>query len=52
MGDLELDRPAAARLEVNDQQPVPRAEQVARARLAVRRLLGAVACLLKVQPSK
>ena len=43
MGDVELDRPAAARLEVDEQQPVLRAEHVARVRLAVQQLLGGAA---------
>ena len=35
VSEIELDRPAATRLEVNEQQTVLRAEQVARVRLAV-----------------
>jgi hypothetical protein len=35
MGEVEFDRPAAARLEVYEQQPVLRGEYVARVRLAV-----------------
>ena len=40
MGDVELDRSAATRLEVYKQQPSLRAEHVARMRLAVQQLLG------------
>jgi hypothetical protein len=40
MGDVELDWPAATRLEVDEQQPAPRPEHVARVRLAVQQLLG------------
>ena len=43
MGDVELDRPTATRLEVDEQQPVLRAEQVAWVRLAVQQLLGGAA---------
>jgi hypothetical protein len=42
MRDVELDRPTAASLQVCEQQPVLRPEQVARMRLAVERLLGSV----------
>ena len=41
MGQVELDRPAATGLEVDEQRPALRAEHVARVRLAVERLLGA-----------
>jgi len=41
MGDVELDRPPATRLEVYEQQPVLRPEQVACVWLAVQQLLGA-----------
>jgi hypothetical protein len=40
MGDVELDRSAAARLEVYKEQPSLRPEQVARMRLAVQQLLA------------
>jgi len=40
MGEVELDRPAATSLEVCEQQPVLRPEQIARVRLAVEQLLG------------
>ena len=43
MGEVELDRPAATRLEVYEQQPVLRAEHVAWVRLAVQQLLGGAA---------
>ena len=43
VGDVELDRPAAARLEVDEQRPVRRAEHVAWVRLAVQQLLGGTA---------
>jgi len=43
MGEIELDRPAAARLEIDEQQPVLRGEHVAWVRLAVQQLLGAAA---------
>src|SRR5881392_1691835 len=39
MGDVELDRSTATRLEVHKQQPFVRSEQVARMRLAVQQLL-------------
>jgi hypothetical protein len=35
MGEVEFDRPTAARLEVYEHQPVPRGEHVAWVRLAV-----------------
>jgi hypothetical protein len=41
--EVELDRPTATRLEVYEQQPVLRGEQVARVRLTVQQLLGAAA---------
>jgi hypothetical protein len=41
VGEVEFDRPAATRLEVYEQQPVLRGEQVARVRLAVQQLPGA-----------
>ena len=40
MGEVELDRSAATRLEIYEQQPVLRGEHVARVRLAVQQLLG------------
>ena len=43
MGEVEFDRPTATRLEVDEQQPVLRGEQVARVRLAVQELLRAAA---------
>src|SRR5919202_1806788 len=43
MGEVEFDRPTAARLEIYEQQPVLRGENVARVRLAVQYLLGAAA---------
>jgi hypothetical protein len=43
MGEVEFDRPTAARLEVYEQQPVLGGEQVAWVRLAVQELLGAAA---------
>jgi hypothetical protein len=42
MGDIELDGPTAASLQVCEQQPGLRPEQVARVRLAVEELLGRV----------
>src|SRR6266540_2815604 len=41
VSDVELNRPAATRLEVYEQQPLLRPEQVAWVRLAVQQLLGA-----------
>ena len=43
VGEVELDRPAAARLEVDEPQPVLRPEHVAGVRLAVQQLLGGTA---------
>jgi hypothetical protein len=43
MDDVELDRPVATRLEVNEQEPPVRPEQVARVRLAMQELLRGVA---------
>jgi hypothetical protein len=43
VGEVEFDRPAAARLEVYEQQPVPGGEHVAGVRLAVQQLLGGAA---------
>jgi hypothetical protein len=40
MGKVKLDRPAATRLQVDEQQPLLRAQHVARMRLAVQQLLG------------
>ena len=40
MGDVELDRPTTARLEVDEEQPVPGPEQVAQMRLTVQQLLA------------
>src|SRR4029453_18886582 len=45
MGEVELDRPTATRLEVDEPQPALRAEHVARMRLAVEQLLGGAAVL-------
>jgi hypothetical protein len=42
MGDVELDRPTATSLQIYEQQPVLRPEQIARVRLAVEQLLGGV----------
>jgi hypothetical protein len=42
MGDVELDRPTATSLQVCEQRPVLRPEQIARVRLAVEQLLGGV----------
>jgi hypothetical protein len=41
MGEVELDRSTATRLEIYEQQPALRGEHVARVRLAVQQLLGA-----------
>src|SRR5579862_4667439 len=41
VSEIELDRSAAARLEIDEQRPALRAEQVARVRLSVQQLLGA-----------
>src|SRR5512132_1993566 len=41
MGEVEFHRPTATRLEIDEQQPVLRGEQVARVRLAVQQLLDA-----------
>jgi len=38
MGEIELHRPAAARLETHEQQPIGRGENVARMRLAMQHL--------------
>ena len=43
MGQVEFDRATATRLQVNEQQPVPSAEDVAGVRLAVQQLLGRAA---------
>src|SRR4029450_473536 len=43
MGEVEFDRPTAARLEVDEQQPVLGGEHVAWVRLAVQELLGGAA---------
>ena len=40
MGNVKLDRPTAARLEVYEERPSARTEQVARMRLAVQQLLA------------
>ena len=40
MGQVELDRPAATRLEIYEQRPALRVEQVARMWLSVQQLLG------------
>ena len=40
MGDIELDWPTATRLQVCEQQPVLRPEQIARVRFAMQELLG------------
>src|SRR5581483_1877310 len=53
MGDVELDRPAAARPEVDEQRAFPRADQVARMRLTVQELLaGALATDRAAQPAE
>ncbi len=41
MGEVEFDRPTAARLEVDEERPVLRGEHVPRVRLAVQELLAA-----------
>ncbi|WP_344319715.1 hypothetical protein, partial [Actinocatenispora thailandica] len=41
VGEVELDRSAAARLQVDEPHPVPRHQDVARVRLAVQQLLAA-----------
>src|SRR5207237_5473507 len=43
MGEVEFDRPAAARFEVYEQRPVLRVKHVARVRLAVQQLLARAA---------
>jgi hypothetical protein len=43
VGQVELDRAMATRLEVNEQQPLVRAEDVPRVRLAVKQLFGRAA---------
>jgi hypothetical protein len=43
MGQVELDRAMATRLEVNEQEPPVRDEDVPRMRLAVQQLLGRAA---------
>src|SRR5215831_1112806 len=43
VGEVELDRPTAARLQIDEQQPVVRGEHVAWVRLAVQQLPGAAA---------
>ena len=43
MGEVEFDRPSATGLEIDEPQPVLRAEHVARMRLAVQQLLGGAA---------
>src|SRR5437868_5059553 len=40
MGEVEFDRPAATRLEVDEEQPILRSEHVTRMRLTVQELLG------------
>jgi hypothetical protein len=40
MGDVKLDRPATTRLQVDEEQPLLRPEQVAWVRLAVQQLLS------------
>ena len=40
VGEVEFDRPAATRLEVDEEQPVLRGEHVARVRLTVQQLLS------------
>jgi len=49
MGQIELDRPSAACLEVDEQRPPVGTEQVARVRLAVQQLLDAA--VLADQPA-
>ncbi len=41
VSDVELNRPAATRLQIYEEQPLLRPEQVAWVRLAVQQLLGA-----------
>ena len=43
MGEVEFDRPTAARLEVYENRPVVRVEHIAWVRLAVQQLLGGAA---------
>jgi hypothetical protein len=43
MGQVEFDGPTAARLKVNEQQPVLRVEDVAWVRLAMQQLFGGTA---------
>ena len=43
MGEVEFDRPTAARLEVDEHRPVLGVEHVARVRFAVQQLLGGAA---------
>ena len=43
MGEVELDGPAAARLKVNEQRAIYRAEHIAWMRLAVEQLLRGAA---------
>ena len=45
MGEVESDRPTTTGFEVDEQEPVLRAEHVARMRLAVQQLLGCAAVL-------
>jgi hypothetical protein len=53
VGNVKLDRPAAAGAEVYEQRPSSRAEQVARVRLAVQQLLaGARAADRAAQPAE
>jgi len=40
MSEVELDRPTATRLEIDEQRPAPRVEQVARVWLSMQQLLG------------
>ena len=53
MGEVELDRPTTTGFEVDEQRPAPRAEHVARVRLAVQQLLfGAAVAACSSQASQ
>ncbi len=51
MGEVELDGPTAARLEIDEQQPGLRTEHVAWMRLAVQELLGRAAVADRLSPA-
>src|SRR5260221_13821079 len=51
MGEVELDGPAATRLEIDEQQPGLRTEHVAWVRLAVQKLLGGAAVADRLSPA-